>query len=332
MVRTVLLSAALVAAACTGRGSPDPSSPVPGPSGSIRDFLQEEADRLDGPGPGGVILAIVGPDGTVAAASGRQSGGDRIPLDGRVRIGSVTKTFVAATVLQLVEEGKVDLDAPARSYLEHPSLPPGVTVRDLLQHTSGIVGAGFGPDLARMIRDEPTRAVTPLEVLGWIRGAPPLFAPGEGWSYSNTNYIFLGLVVEAVTGEPVAEVLRERIVEPLGLSDTYLAGAAAGPPVVRAPIWVPEGDAGTLMFGPDHPYTLISTFAWTAGAVVSSARDLGTFFDALFHGHLVSDRGLDAMTRPAPGSEADDRASAYGLGLTEWRPTELPSVTLYGHG
>src|SRR5207245_5893036 len=96
--------------------------------------------------PGGVILAIIEPDGKVIAASaGRQSGGDPIPIDGRVRIGSVTKTFVAVLVLQLVDERKVDLDAPARSYVTNSPLPPDVTVRDVLQVTSGLPGdAGRG--------------------------------------------------------------------------------------------------------------------------------------------------------------------------------------------
>ena len=156
---------------------------------------------------------------------------------------------------------------------------------------------------------------------------PLLFDPGTRWSYSNINYIYLGLLLEAVTGTSVANVLRTRITKPLGLSDTYLAGAESGPPVIRAPIRIGDQD-----FPYDYPYTSTATSAWTAGAMVSSAADLGAFFRALFDGRLISDAALKQMMTAAPGSESTDPPSGYGLGLTVWRPAEYPGVTLYGHG
>ena len=295
---------------------------------SEMDFLQARADALaTSHPPGGVILAIIEPDGKVIAASaGRQSGGDPIPIDGRVRIGSVTKTFVAVLVLQLVDDGKVDLDAPARSYVTNSPLPPDVTVRDLLQHTSGLPGDAQPGFLAR-IQGQPEKPRTPKEILAFSHDVPPLFEPGTSWSYSNTNYIYLGLLIERVTGMPVARVLRTRIIQPLGLEDTYLAGAEEGPPVIRAPVRI-----GDREFPYDYPYTSIVTSAWTAGAMVSSAADVGTFFNALFAGRLISRSALREMRTIAPGSEADDPPSGYGLGLTEWHPSEYPGVRLYGHG
>jgi D-alanyl-D-alanine carboxypeptidase len=292
------------------------------------DFLQARADALvRSDAPGGVILAIVRPNGEVIAASGgHQSGGSPIPTDGRVRIGSVTKTFMAVLVLQLVDEGRVDLDAPARTYVTDPPPPAGVTVRDLLQHTSGLPGDAQ-PGFLERIQGQPKQPLTPQQILAFTRDVPPLFEPGTGWSYSNTNYIYLGLLIEDVTGMPVANALRIRIIQPLGLDDTYLAGAEEGPPVIRAPIRI-----GDREFPYDYPYTSIATSAWTAGAMVSSASDLGAFFGALFAGKLLSHSALREMTTIAPGSQADDPPSGYGLGLTEWHPAEFPGMELYGHG
>jgi D-alanyl-D-alanine carboxypeptidase len=292
------------------------------------DFLQARADALvRSDAPGGVILAIVRPNGEVIAASaGHQSGGGPIPTDGRVRIGSVTKTFMAVLVLQLADEGRVDLDAPARTYVTNPPPPAGVTVRDLLQHTSGLPGDAQ-PGFLDRIQGQPNQPLTPQQILAFTRDVPPLFEPGTGWSYSNTNYIYLGLLVEDVTGLAVANVLRARIIQPLGLVDTYLAGAEQGPPVIRAPIRI-----GDHEFPYDYPYTSIATSAWTAGAMVSSAADLGTFFRALFAGKLISQSALEEMTSIAPGPQVDDPPSGYGLGLTEWHPAEFPGMELYGHG
>jgi D-alanyl-D-alanine carboxypeptidase len=292
------------------------------------DFLQARADALvKSNAPGGLILAIVQPEGKVIAASaGHESGGDPIPTDGRVRIGSVTKTFVAVLVLQLVDEGRVDLDAPARTYVTDPRPPADVTVRDLLQHTSGLPGDAQ-PGFLERIQGQPKQPLSPQEILAFTRDVPPLFEPGTRWSYSNTNYIYLGLLIEDVTGMPVAKVLRTRIIQPLGLDDTYFAGAEKGPPVIRAPIRI-----GDHEFPYDYPYTSIATSAWTAGAMVSSAADLGTFFRALFAGKLLSHSALEEMTTIAPGSQADEPPSGYGLGLTEWHPAEYSGMELYGHG
>ena len=313
--RVVACAALLLAATCT------PANLTP--------FLQAKADAFVKPETlGGVILAIGERDGHVSAASaGHQSDAGPIPADGRVRIGSVTKTFVAVVVLQLADEGKISLDASARTYVSDPGLPADVTVRNLLQHTSGIPNYVEQPGFADLVRPTPERAVTPQEVLGLLRDVPPLFEPGSKWSYSNTNYVYLGLLIEAVTGKPVERALRTRIIEPLGLRDTYFAGRERGPPVIHAPIVV-GGDP----YPYNYPYTSSATSTWTAGAMVSSAADLGAFFAALFDGRLISNHALQQMKAIAPGSETKDPPAGYGLGLTVWTPAEYPGLTLYGHG
>jgi len=308
-------------------------------------WLQLEADRLikeDTTG-GGVILAIVEADGDVIAAAspGVQTEGDTIRPDQRFRIGSVTKTFVATVMLQLYDEGLVDLDAPAADYLSEPTMPEGVTVRQLLGHTSGAPEYVGHEGYWERVRGSPAVPLTPRDILNFIRDDPPLFEPGARWSYSNTNYIYLGLLIEAVTGEEVAAVLRDRIIGPLGLEDTYLAGNEYGPPVVQAPIWIPEVPSptcDTCLVGlqHDYPYASTATGAWTAGAIVSSAADLATFFTALFDGALISDDALAQMISGEPLSGGHDPVVGYGLGLSAYAPARYdpadPDLTFYGHG
>jgi D-alanyl-D-alanine carboxypeptidase len=308
-------------------------------------WLQVEADRLikeDTTG-GGVILAIVEADGDVIAAAspGVRTDGDPIRPDQRFRIGSVTKTFVATVVLQMYEEGLVDLDARAAGYLSEPTMPEGVTVRQLLGHTSGAPEYVGHEGYWERVRGSPAVPLTPRGILNLIRDDPPLFEPGARWSYSNTNYIYLGLLIEAVTGREVAAELRDRVIGPLGLEDTYLAGDEGGPPVVQAPIWIPDVpsprcDACLVGLQYDYPYASTATGAWTAGAMVSSAVDLAAFFTALFDGTLISKDVLEEMTSGEPLSGGHDPVVGYGLGLTRYDPAEYdpadPDLTFYGHG
>lgn len=211
-----------------------------------------------------MILAIVEVDGDLIAAAspGVQTDGDPIRPDQRFRIGSVTKAFVATVALQLYDEGLVDLDAPAAAYLSEPAMPEGVTVRQLLGHTSGAPEYVGHEVYWERVRGSPTVTLTLRDILNFIRHDPPLFEPGARWSYSNTNYIFLGLLIEAVTGEEVAAALRDRVVGPLGLEDTYPAGDEDGPPVVQAPIWIPAVSSprcGPCLVGLQYDYPYEST-------------------------------------------------------------------------
>jgi D-alanyl-D-alanine carboxypeptidase len=123
--------------------------------------------------------------------------------------------------------------------------------------------------------------------VGPASGLASTFAPERR---KDTNFIFLGLLLQAVTDTSVGSLLRSRIIEPLGLRDTYLAGSEEGLPVIRTPIGLRD-----RVVGGEYPYTSIATSAWTAGAMVSSARDLGAFFSALFDGRLVSESALELV-------------------------------------
>ncbi|GAB3578501.1 serine hydrolase domain-containing protein [Amycolatopsis endophytica] len=227
------------------------------------------------------------------------------------RAASQTKTFVAAVVLQLVDEGRIVLDEPIETYL--PGVVQGngydgnaITVRQLLRHTSGIArdvsGAQRDPDgtfrLAELVRAGLTQ--------------PPLFAPGTGWSYSNVGYHVLGMLIEQVTGTSAADAVNTRIVQPLGLTRTkYPAAAETG---LEAPYahGYSGGRLGPFYFWTD--VTIADTTPWaTAGAVVSTEEELAEFMQALADGRVMSAAARAEMRATVPSDLGD--GLSYGLGL-----------------
>ena len=197
----------------------------------------------------------------------------------RFRIGSVTKTFTATLVLQLVDQKRIGLDDPVGRYL--PGVIPAggtITIRELLQHRSGL--ANYTDYPSWMDQAEPSPSIRPIDALRFAASQPLLFAPGSQWAYSNTNYIALGLVIEKVTGRPFGQELQQRILKPLALSRTELATTRQLPDLQ---------DPGT---NPNLP--------WAAGGIVSDTQDLARFFSALLSGHLVSRASLAKMMQTVP--------------------------------
>src|SRR5262252_7631464 len=140
----------------------------------------------------------------------------------RVRVGSVTKTFVATVVLQLVAEHRLSLSDTVARWL--PGLVPGgggITVQELLQHTSGIYSYTNDPGFQQALTADPTRVWRPTELVRIAVAHPPAFPPGTTFAYSNTDYVLLGMIIQAATGHPVGQELQARIFQPLGLRDTY---------------------------------------------------------------------------------------------------------------
>ncbi|MFF4608032.1 serine hydrolase domain-containing protein [Streptomyces sp. NPDC001339] len=242
------------------------------------------------------------------------------------RAASQTKTFTAAVVLQLVDEGKVSLDTPIERYL--PGVVDGngydgnkITVRQLLQHTSGIPTNNTpqpkpSPDgtytLAALVRDG-------------LR-LPPASAPGTAWHYSNTNYQIAGMLIEKVTGLPVGEVITRRIIEPLGLRETTLP--KAGDRSLPAPYvhGYKGGRLGPVFLWVDATKDLEPSLFNSAGAMISTQQDLTTFDQALLGGKVVSPAGLAQMRKTVPVGGGGD---GYGLGLSSHN---LPcGGTAWGH-
>jgi D-alanyl-D-alanine carboxypeptidase len=253
---------------------------------------------------------------------------ERLRGDHAFRVGSITKTFVATVVLQLVAEGVVRLDDSVEQWL--PGLVPNgraITVRQLLNHTSGIYNYTDDPAVIRSLARNPLANWTPAALVQVATAHRPLFAPGTSWSYSNTGYILLGLVVEKATGQPLAGELRRRVFEPLALTRTSLPEAPTlAPPFARGYLPPGNGLVATPRGRPRDVTAWSPSWAWAAGALVSTAADLARFYAALVRGELLAPAQLAELKTTVPVLGGPDQ---YGLGLMR---TPLTCATAWGHG
>ncbi len=217
-------------------------------------------------------------------------------------IGSISKQFVAAAALLLVQEGRLDLDEPIHRYLPYlPSDWIGVTVRQLLNHTSGI------PDYEEIRSYDAYRfRFTPEEVIRIAHSRPVDFSPGEGWYYSNTGYFLLSLIIERIDGRPLGRVLESRIFGPLGMTQTRMADPEAIIPHRASGYWVNK--AGQLINR--NPTETSSTLG--AGGILSSVHDLVKWDEALYGDQLLSAQSKAAMWTPAV--LPDGESTGYALG------------------
>jgi D-alanyl-D-alanine carboxypeptidase len=263
-------------------------------------------------GAPGALVVVRTPTGVRRAASGLASRDPRVVLRAtdRFRVASITKPFVATVVLQLVAEGKLRLDESFDRWL--PGLVPNgdrITIRQLLSHTSGLFEYQGDKGFVSAVIADPSREWSPRELVRIATAHAPLFPPGTGWSYSNTNYILLGLVVEAVTGETIDQQLRERVFDPLALAatsfpaGTEIEGEHAHGYIGSATL--PSLPVGTLM---DVTSLVSPSIGWAAGGIVSNGDDITRFFAALLGGRLLRPDLLAAMRTVGPSSQ-------YGLGL-----------------
>ena len=284
------------------------------------DIRPDLENMVSGGGATAALVRISDGGHTLSAAAGVRDieRGGRPSPDGYFRIGSVTKTFVATVVLQLVDENKVRLDDPIDRHL--PGLvPDGVrtTVRALLNHTSHLYDYMSEPGYStnRWRGDARFRSYRPAELLE-VALAKKL--PDDGtWHYSNTNYVVLGLLVEKLTGNPYGEEVTRRLLRPLGLRHTLVPGDRSGMPSPHARGYEPLPalvDATRM-----NP-----SLDWAAGEMISTAADLEHFMAALLSGELLSKASLQAMRTTVETGVGFD----YGLGLQAYR---LPCGTVWGH-
>ncbi|MFI2473852.1 serine hydrolase domain-containing protein [Nocardia xishanensis] len=306
-------------------------------SGAIQAAL-DDVVRGGFPGAQAVFTTDAG-DRTVTAGLGDIATGAPFPVDARVRIGSNTKTFVATVVLQLVAEGKIELDAPLERYL--PGMVHGngnegnrITVRNLLQHTSGLPEylAGGDPELraergtAQLeVNTEAVRwrRYDPAELVRLAMTMPPQFEPGARSVYTNTNYILLGMLIQQTTGRTASAEITTRIIEPLGLRDTGFPVAGATGISGPHPVGYQEIGGARVDFTDLDP-----SWADTAGAMIATGSDLNRFFRALLDGKLLPAAQLDEMRRTVPFDRMPE--AGYGLGLIHL-PTSC-GKEVWGHG
>lgn len=319
-----LVSVALLVAGCAGPGGRGAQTTPSASAQSGRTLDPALADRLDTAVPEamekagipGAMVGIWSPEGDYVRAFGvaDTTTGSPMKTDFYSRIGSVTKTFTATAVLQLVGAGKVGLDDPVARYLDGVPGGEAITVRQLADMRSGLIDYTKTKEFLSAITANPQRDFTPQELLGWAFAQPPQSAPGQKVDYSNTNYILLGLLVEKVAGLPFGDYLKERILEPLALADTsFVSGNQFPEPHARGYTEALEGPSGGV--GPPVDATDWSTsFAWAAGAMVSTLDDMRIWVPALATGALVSPelQQQRLRTTPWPGGPPD---IGYGLGI-----------------
>ncbi|MFF2627885.1 serine hydrolase domain-containing protein [Kitasatospora griseola] len=312
--RSKTRAAVTVAIGALALGALAPSA-VAAPGAARPDATQQRLNAMVSPDHVPGALAAVrdraGHTRTYAAGVGDLATGGKVPRDGQVRIGSVTKTFTAVVVLQLVGEDRIRLDDPVETYL--PGLLRGqgidgrhITVRQLLQHTSGL--PDYEDDVTADILQR--RYLSPRDTLDIALRHEADFAPGTSWGYSNTNYLVAGMIVEKVTGRHLAAEVDKRVIKKIGLRHTYLPAPAET--TLRGPHphgYHQDGPNGSL-----RDVTEIDpSAAWAAGAMVSTSSDLTRFFSELMkEGHLLSGPELEQMRTTAPtGAPGYD----YGLGI-----------------
>ena len=294
--------------------------------GPPRTTLQRIVRRLVAGGAPGALAFVRDAGGGAGVAAGYADLRTRTPMaatDG-FRIASVTKTFVATVVLQLEAEHRLDIDDRVERWL--PGIVPNggaITIRELLNHTSGLFDYSEDDAHTQAVITDPGRRWSPHELLSVAFAHPPLFRPGTSWFYSNTNYVVLGLLVEAVTGRPLGQELQARIVDPLQLRATsFDVDAAIHDPFAHGYIGPHPGlpiAAGTLL---DITALLSPSFVWGAGNMASNAADVTRFFVALLRGQLLPPAQLVEMKT---GSAVN---SDYGLGL---RKAYTSCGTAYNH-
>ncbi|MEX1170833.1 MAG: serine hydrolase domain-containing protein [Chloroflexota bacterium] len=288
----------------------------------------------------GVSAAILFPDGTMwRATSGFADVATkrRLTADTEFAVASISKTFLAALILVLDDEGGLDVETPATTYLPDLAIDPTITIRQLLDHTSGLHDYFYDPDIDRALLADRTRVWTAEEALSHV--GMPYFEPGAGWHYSNTNYVVLGQVAEAVGGAPLAEQLRTRFLAPLGLDHTHYQGVEkplgpvarayrfSGPGLRLRPI--PLSDRSNIV-----PFTSVVTAAGSAGSIASTADDLVIWARALYGGRVLSPASLTAMVADVAVTAPFKPSIPYGLGVqaatVDGRPTLGHSGRLLG--
>lgn len=321
--------------------APPTSTPIPTQQPTDPQLAAELQRILDdtvanGYIPGAVLAVHIPGQETWVGASGfidRQQSQPLTPTT-EMRIASISKVFTAVTVLQLVEEGRLDLDTPVAAWF--PKLVPNaetITVRRLLNHTTGLYDYLEDKRFLNQAYQAPNYRWTPAELVAYAAKNPSLFSPGApgAWDYSSTNYVILGMIVEQVTGNSMAQEVRDRILLPLGLEQTFFAPDEA----------VPGVQARGYRVAIDQTNISLS-FAFATANLVSTVDDVQRFGDALFGGQLLRPETLDLMLTFENGKgQYNMPALEYGLGVmrnrlpvaldAQGRPRPAEASTVLGH-
>ncbi|MEU7740294.1 serine hydrolase domain-containing protein [Nonomuraea sp. NPDC049158] len=320
---TALAAALLAGVATPGVAAADGVGVAKAAAGQDRPELQQVIQEIVDSGYAGLQLRVHDQRGDWVGSAGVRKLGEtaKPPTNGRFWIGSSTKSFTATLVLQLVAEGKIGLDSPVAGYLPKLGLDRRITVRMMLQHTSGLFNytgeyytdGTFVPGIPATGKewvDNRFHSYQPEELVRLALSKPAKFAPGTNWSYANTNYTLALLLIEKVTGRSYAEEMRRRILGPLGLRGTVVPGN-------RTELPGPYSH-GYYRYQDDDQWKVVDVTRQNlsllagAGDMISTTQDLQTYFSALQSGKLLPGSLLAEMRKPDPRSTG--LFGQYGLG------------------
>ncbi len=263
----------------------------------------------------GISACIIYPGvGTWKDVSGISHPGTPINSDMEFGIASNTKLFTGVLILKLEENNLLDLDDSLHEHLPtYNNIDSNITIRQLLNHTTGLYDVTSVPGYPDSILNDPNRIYTPDELLTWAE--PPLFAPGTGWNYCNTNYLLAGLIAESVTGQSYGQLLRDSILTPLQLDSTFLDVYESVLYTVAHP-WQNGFNNNGI------PRISLNSAAWAAGAMYSNASEMTQWYEALMNGQVINNNSFNEMTTFVGSGN-------YGIGIGE---VVISGRTVWTHG
>jgi D-alanyl-D-alanine carboxypeptidase len=303
----------------------------------LKTALQLKLDEWhkEGSFPGatfGVVLANGESFGLAVGFSERETKKAMTPND-RMLAGSVGKTFAAATALQLIKEGKIGLDDKIEKYLGREPwfsrLPNAkdITVRQLMNHTSGLVRYEFKERFTKDLTANPEKVWKPAELVAYLLDEKPPFEAGKSWDYSDTNYIVLGMIIEKVTGRKFYDEANHRVLKRLKLTNTIPQDGPRLKGVVQGYAGPNNAFGGTDAMIVNGKFAINPQFEWTGGGYASTAQDLARWAKMIYEGKAFSPdllpQVLDGVSAPMLGRE-----TKYGLGVIIRKTT---AGTSYGH-
>jgi len=318
-----------------------PSLAVAAPSGEMSQELQARLQSvLDAFHSGGTFpgasAAISMPGGNVIALTAGEADTIRhIPMtpEGRMLQGSVGKTYFAALAMQLIGEGRLALEAPVSQYLGHydwyDRIPnaEGVTVRHLMTHTSGVMRYEFKEAFTTDLTAQPAKHWQPEELISYVLDEDASFPAGEGWEYSDTNFILLAMIMEGITGQPCYDLIQELFLDPLGLENTVPSDSRTIPGLIQGYAGPDNPFGGTdEVLLPDGRFVINPQFEWAGGGFASTPSDLAEWARALYTGQAFDSSLLPLMLEGVPARLGP--GSRYGLGVIL---TDTPAGPAQGH-
>lgn len=261
----------------------------------------------------GVSASIIVPnEGVWERCYGESHAGVPVTSNMYLGIGSNTKTYIAALMLKLQEQSKLDLDDTIGQWIQHPNVPGSITIRQMLNHTSGLYSFTANADMNNYILPDFTRIWPADSVLNLVKA--PVAAPGSPWDYSNTNFLIAGMIAAKATGKTAQQALRDEILTPQGLNETYYYPQEI-PSGTMPHSWSlnlsGNGTLEDLMAVHNYSHNAMFSIAGAAGCIVATAKDNATFWDKLMSGKILNSSSMaefETLVPIGPGQ-------GYGLGV-----------------